>query len=752
MSATGPMLEPQQVQPDDSIHLAEYWGVIVKHRRLIAGCIAIAIVAGAVISLLTTSQYKAVAVLNVEREKASPFDVGTAMQGTSYDPEFLPTQTRLIRSREIARRAAERLNLAGNAELNPPKTGWFAKPKKAQATGDADSRLLRAAEAVQKNIQTTPIRGTALVEVSFTSTSPKLAADIVNAVADAYIDWNIESKYLVVGQATRFLGTQIEQLKSEIQQKERQLQAYGREKDIVSTNASENVTMQKLGTFNQDYAAAVGDRVAKEARYYQLQNAKPETVADSLSGLVAQLRGEQARMEREYAEKLNLYKPEWPAMQQLRAQIDKGRQNLASVIQETVSKARDAAYNDYLTAARREQSLKGVLQGQKSEAMAQNSNAVEYNNLKTEVETKRTLLDSLMKRQAETEVTSRLRGERVSNIRVVDRALPPPSRFRPSYRKNGMLSLFLGAVAGIGLAFLLEYMDRSIRTIEQVEKIVRVPALGIIPSLGTGGSSMYGAYRRIYGSKPERKIRAADDETPAIEMIPHTHPRSTTAEAYRALRAALLLSRAGGVKTFVVTSCLPGEGKTTTAVNTAVVLGQLGKRVLLVDADLHKPRLHEVLKVSNRVGLVSVLAENLDAAAAIVRTAVPNVWAVPAGPMSPNPSGLLSSDAMTHFLGAAAANFDFVVIDSPPVSPVADALVLGSQTDGVVLCIKGGATPRDLVLGTRDKLQRSNVRILGALINDLREDAMGYGRYYSYYARASEGYGETRPAGETKAV
>jgi polysaccharide biosynthesis transport protein len=752
MSATGQILEPNPQQQEE-IHLAEYWAIILKHRRLIGWCVAAALLVGAVVSVLSKATYKSVVVLTVEPEKSSPFDVGSGVPVISYDPEFLPTQTKLMKSREVAERAVQRLHLEENPDILPPASGVFSKQQK---TGDAEKRQVSAAQIVQKTVETAPVRGTNIVELSFVSTSPKLAADVANAVADAYIDWNIESKYLVVGQATRFLGTQIEQLKGEIQTKERQLQAYGREKDIVSTDAGSNVTMQKLGTLNQDYAAAVGDRVAKEARYYELQNAKPETIADSISnGLVSNLRGDQARLEREYAEKLNLYKPEWPAMQQLKAQIDKGRQHLTSVIQETVSKARDAANTDYLTAARREQSLKGVLQGQKSEAMTVNSNAVEYNNLKTEVETKRALVDSLLKRQAETEVTSRLRGERVSSIRVVDRALPPRARFRPSYKMNGLLSLFLGSAVGIALAFLLEYLDRSLRTTEQVEKILRLPALGVVAAVSTARSG-YGGYGYGYGGygKSARKGSggAKTDENVVVELIPHTHPRSSAAESYRAFRTALLLSRAGGVKTIVITSSLPGEGKTSTAINLAVVLGQLEKRVLLVDADLHKPRIHEALRVSNRVGLVSMLAENLDPAAAIVRTNVPNVWVVPSGPTSPNPSGLLSSDAMTNFLTQAAANYDFVVIDSPPVSPVSDAIVLGHQTDGVVLCIKGGSTPREFVIRTRDKLIRSNVRVLGGLINNLEEDFMGYGRYYRYYSRAAEPYEDAIPSSRTKAV
>ena len=727
------------------IHLAEYWDVVVKRRRLIGLCVALALIVGAVISVLSRPTYRATTTLDIETDKASPVDVASGPASyVGYDPEFLPTQSRLLKSREVAERVVERLNLAESPEFNAATKGFSSKP---DPTGAGKGLIAKTALKIQKIVEVVPIRGTNLVDLSYEASSPKLAAEVANSIADAYIDWNLEAKYQVVGQASQFLTTQIEQLKSEIDRKEQQLQAYGRSKDIVSVDPKANGTLQNLESLNKDYSDAVADRVAKEARYHEVQTARPDTIADTLSnGLVSGLRGEQAKLERDYAERLNLFKPEWPAMQQLKAQIDKSHQHLDSVIQETVSKARDVARSDYLTALRREESLKGVLQGQKSEAMTLNTNAVEYTNLKTEVDTKRNMLDTLLKKNAETQVTSRLRGERLSNVRVVDRALPPTVRFRPSYRQNAIMSLFLGAVLGIGLAFLLEYLDRSLRTAEQVERVLRLPALGIIPAVGAEGAG-YG-YGYGYGIRALRGRKNAAggkaDKIP-IELLPHDQPRSTIAEAYRAFRTSLLLSKAGGIKVIAVTSTLPSEGKTSTALNLAVVLGQLGKRVVLIDADLHKPRLHETLRISNRAGLVSILAENMPPTDAIQKTSVPGVFVVTSGPNSPNPSGLLSSDAMKKFIEFVSMNFDYVVIDTPPVSPISDALLLGNLTDGIVLAVKGGKTPREQIIRVRDKLLRANVKILGVLINNLVENTPGYGKYYSYgkeYGATTKPYAE----------
>ncbi|MGH9316982.1 MAG: GumC family protein, partial [Thermoanaerobaculia bacterium] len=643
-----------------------------------------------------------------------------------YDPQFLPTQTRLLKSRGVAARVVQKLNLVENRELNPGRHGLARAGSKSRSAASPEGTATAMAEKIRSGIQVEPVRGTNLLELSYAGPSPKLAADVANAVAEAYIEWNLEAKFKIVAQASRFLTAQIEQLKNELETKQKQLLDFGREKNVVSADPQTNASSQPLETLNRDYAAAVTDRIAKEARYYELRTARAETIADGLSyGLIAQLSNDQAKLERDYAEKLNLFKPEWPAMQQLKAQIEKGRQHLDSVIARTVAQARETARNDYETALRREESLKEPLR-------AQQSQVISSTNLRVEVETKRALLDSLSKRQAETEMISRLGGERASNVRIVDRALPPSSRFKPSYTRNGLLALLAGGAIGVGLALFLSYLDRSLRTPEQVEHYLQLPALGVIPAVGAvGGRSghIYGPWRRR-----KRKRETPTGEPDAIELLPKREPRSRVAESYRAFRTALLLSHAGGVKSIVITSSFSQEGKTATALNLAVVLGQLGKRVLLVDADLHRPHLHEVLRISNRAGLVSILAESLEPGRVLVKTDIQGVWFVPAGPASPNPSGLLSSEAMGGFLDFARANFDYVVLDASPVVPVADVLVLGTQTDGVVLCVHGGRTSREQVARVRDRLLRSNVRILGVLVNNLVEQADAYraGGYAAY--------------------
>lgn len=729
---------PGAAESRQDFPLAEYAQMLLKRWRLIAIAVILSLGWSIANTIMTRPSFRASVTLDVEPDRGSPLDVTPVSQFYYlYDPNFISTQLRLMKSREMATRVAQRLNLAAAGPVVGPRPSVTTDAK------SDDSALVQMALGIQGGVDVNPIKDTNLVELSFVDSNPKRAAEVANAVAESYIDWSLESKYRAVGQASRFLTAQIEQLRSEVQAKERQLVDFGRQKDIMSTDPQANSTIQNVELLNKDYSDAIADRIAKEARYNELQNAPADTSADTISnGVVTQLRADQARLERDYADKLNIYKPEWPAMQQLKTQIEKGRQHLQQVVSETVAKAREATKADYLSAVRREESFKSALHSERMTAIGLNSNAVEYNNLKIEVETKRGLLDTLSKRQSEAEMMTRLSTDRESNVRVVDPALVPTYRFRPSYRQNLSKGLLMGLMLGVGLAFFLEYLDRSLRTADQVENFLKLPAIGIIPS----AASATGAYGYGYGYGQSRLRRAqkkasggAAAEDVAIELLPHAQPRSTVAEAYRAARAALLLSRAGGVRLITVTSCFPREGKTTTCANLAVVLGQLGKKVLLVDADLHKPRLHEIFKISNRVGLVSILAENLDPAQAIFKTSIPEVFITPAGPISPNPSGLLASDAMSRFLARAAATFDYVLIDTPPVLPVADAILIGHQTDGVLICVKGGKTSREQVRRMRDKLLRSDVRILGVLINNLEQTTRPYGSAYGYYGG---GYGE----------
>jgi capsular exopolysaccharide synthesis family protein len=725
-----PDLEP----PRPDFHLSDYWAIVVKHRRLVIACVAAAVVYGVLSTVLSRPMYRATVVLDVVRQTSNPLGMGRSVAGGEGggDSEFLPSQIELVKSRDVAERVVRKLNLLANPDFTlQPRAGAAINSQVPPPTSEA---ITSAALRIKGNTDASMVRGTSLIQVSYEAPTPKLAADMANAVADAYIDWNIESRFRQIGQSAEFLATQIEQTKRDIAAKEKALLAYARQKDITEVDPKTN-SSERLGG---DYSVAVADRVAKEAHYRELQNTPSDAIVETTAGgMLAQIKDEQARLERDYNEKLNVYKPELPAMQQLKRQVEEGRQRVRSAVQDTATKVREAARSDYMTALRRETSIQGMMRAQQSDALNQGASNSEYSNLRTEVDTKRGLLDTLLRQQGEAEVLSRLREQQLTNIRIVDRALPPGRPFKPSASENLAIALVSGSVVGIGLALFLSYLDRSLRSGDQVETYLQLPALGAIPYSGAGGKP------RGWPLGPKSPL--APGSAKSIELLPHREPRSAIAEAYRAFRTALLFSRAGGVKIVGVTSVLPQEGKSTTAVNLAIVLAQLGRRVLLVDADLHRSKIHEILDVPNRAGLVSILAEGVEPSRVIVKSGITGVFVVPAGPETPNPSGLLSSDDMRRFLELAAANFDHVIVDSPPVLATSDILVFGQYTDGVVLCVRAGQTARDQVRRVRDKLLRGGVPILGVLLSGLELGSNYYGGHEYRYLN----YGERPPGSET---
>jgi succinoglycan biosynthesis transport protein ExoP len=746
----------QEPFADDEIDLSRWIQAFRRYWRLLAAITVAAIAVSVVKYVISPRLYRSTCTIQIERRTTGVVSVEDIFGGeTFWDSQtFYPTQYKILESRGLAERVVKVLDLDQHPVFNPASA---LTDEAGDGAIEADSDLLLAglANRLRGGLSIEPIRDTRMVSVSYTSTDPELAARIANGVAEEYINWGIENRSTTVSRAASFLDSQIEQIKREIQDKENQLQAYSRTTDIVALDPNSNVVIQRLRTLNENYTASVSNRIDKEAAYKGLLDAPEETVADTYSGgLVTDLRRKQLELEQEYATNLETYKPEWPQMKELEAKITTGRTNLQSVIDEMASEARKKARAEYQTALRREQSLAQELTQQKAEAMKVNSNAVEYRNLQVEIDTRRSLLDQLLRKQSDTGVADRLQGTRNSNVVVVDRALVPGGPFRPNLPRNVALGLVIGLFLGAGAVVLLELLDRTLRTPEDAERILNLPVLGVIPDVAEGATSGYG-YGYGHGRKRRRSIRrflsnrgtndGKGSDGRHIELLPHRRPRLAASEAYRGVRTALLLSKAGGIRTLVVTSSTAREGKTSTTSNLATVLGQLGRKVLVVDADLRRPRIHEVFGISNRQGLVSVLAQGVDPAGLIVQTEVPNVWAIPAGATPPNPSELLSSSMMEHFATHVASSYDYVLYDTPPVAAVTDAVILGAMADGVVYTVAAGSVTRESALSGLERLQMSSIPVLGAVINRFVAESNRYDAYYYYQATYGD---ESEPASE----
>ncbi len=739
--------------PESEIDLHQYLRVLRRRWKLIvAGCLVAAAV-GLVQYFTTPKEYRATAMVQIERRSLSPLIAGQNPWLENYwNMEFYPTQYRLLRSRGLAERVIQDQRLAEDPRFNPGGVRLAPRGDGPVTAQYDEAALGRLASRLLSGLEVNPLRDTQLVEISYRSTHPELTALVANGVAQAFIDWGIETRSTTVGKASSFLASQIETLKQEVQSKELQLQSHSGEADIVTADPSSNVLLQRLEALNRDYIQAVSNRIDKEARYHELVTAPEDTSADTLSsGLVSQLRGELLQLESDYATRLHVYKPEWPAMVELKSRIDKKRQHLGSVVAEMVSKAREAARSEYQTALRREQAIADEIKSMKARATQLNSAAIESDNLKLEIATRRGLLDELLRKQSETEVTSRLQATRETNIRMIDRALVPGGPFKPSLRQDLSRSLLAGLAVALVVIVLLEFMDRTLKTAEQVERQLRLPVLAVVPELfegrgyGYGASYGYGAASKKSRGKGARVRRllakgGAAEEPLAVELVPHSQPRLAISEVYRSLRTALLLSSAEELRAVAVTSAQAGEGKTVTAVNLAAVMAQLDRRVLIVDGDLRRPRLHKVFRQSNQVGLVNHLTGQIPIEQAFRRTDIPNLYVTPSGPTPPNPSELLASQRMAQFIEQVRGTFDFVVFDTSPTLAVTDAILLGARTDGVIVCFQAGRVLRQDARACVERLRMADLRILGAVLNRSQPDHSKYARSYQYqeYAPVEE--------------
>ncbi|HZI93567.1 MAG TPA: polysaccharide biosynthesis tyrosine autokinase, partial [Patescibacteria group bacterium] len=525
---------------------------------------------------------------------------------------------------------------------------------------------------------------------------------------------------------------QIETLRKEIDEKERKLQQYAREQEIVPLDEKQDVTSQKLNDLSVAYTKAQTTRIEKEARYAALKEAPPESVSELMTNeLLQTLSAKHAELERDYAQMSNRFKADWPAMARLKSEMEKTDSRLQAERTDLYQRLVGSAKEEYRAALMQEQSLGQALDHQKTTAQQASLQGIEYNNLKMEVDNRRKTLESLVKRQTETGTTAGMMDTPISNTRIVDRAEVPRLPSSPRKTLNFLVSLVAGLGLGVGLAFFFDYMDDSVNTSEDLTRAAGLACLGIIPAHDQPGRRL-----RVVRSK----IPEGEGTRPDIDLATVRDARSQVSEAFRELRTALLVSSPGRApKRLLVTSSQPREGKTSTALNLAITLSQLNKKVLLVDADLRRPRLHKALGLGNASGLSNLLSGSEDLESLVVPAGPPNLFLLPSGPTPPNPAELLDSAEFTELTDRLASQdgFDHVIFDSPPILSVSDAAIMAGRIDGVILVVEAGSTPRDQVAHAAEKLRVVKARVLGALLNRVDVSSQGsyYRSYYSYYGK-----------------
>lgn len=710
----------------DELNLRELWQVVVKRRWTILVFTLIVVTAVVTATFLMTPIYRASLTLQIDREDIKIVKSGeVSPEETEWNSqEYYQTQYELLKSRSLAVRVVNQLGLA---DLPPPPpsplarfkawlTGWLPKASEAKEPGKAVSETDRIEGAVGGflgGLTVEPVRNSRLVRLHYDSPDPKRAAAILNTLVKNYINMNMERRFDASTYARNFLQERLQQVKVKLEDSERELVKFARQEQIISVDDKQNTVSQTLAATNAALAEAEKKRIAAEASYRQILGARGQGLSQILDSKIIQtLKETKAKLEAQYQDNLSVYKPAYPTMVQLRSQINQ----VDALINQEVNNIRAAVTAGYEAARAEETLLRGRLDQLKQDMLSLQDRSIQLNILRREVDTNRQLYDGLLQRFKEVGVAA---GIGTNNISVVDEAKVPGGPYKPNLRMNALLALVLGLLGGIGLAFLFEHLDDTFRRPEELEKLLGLPVLGVIP-----------------------KTRQERDDGRSIALVGHDDPRSAFAEAYRSVRTALQFSTASGVpRLLTVTSAMTGEGKTTTALSLAIQFAQAGKRTLLIEADLRKPSLHRALNLDNQVGLTNYLAGGGAQPVDIAKpTHIPNLFAIPSGPLPPNPAELLSSARMVELLSLAAGKFDQVILDSPPLLGLADAVITGNLCEGTLLTVEMGSTPRGYAQGALKRLRGGRVHVLGAILTKLEARAGAYGYYRSYYYYYHTGY------------
>jgi exopolysaccharide transport family protein len=724
--------------PSQESTLREYMRVLIKRKWMVISVIVGIFMAVAIASLRQTPIYVAVGRIAINKADSNLItfkDSGPVVD--YYDQSDLDTEVRILQSDLMALQVIRQLNLDKR-----PEFGGRADQKQANLVADPlqtdSNRTSGLLGAFRGNLRVTLIPNTRIIEIHYNSTDPQLAASVVNTLAATYVEQNFKTKFESTMQASDWLSKQLVDLQMKVETSQEKLVRYQKEHEILGTDEKTNIITEKLDELNREMTAAESDRMQKEAVYRQTQSSDPEVVAaaiiadttgsaaSTVSNLLDKLRDQQASIRIQIADLSTQFGPSYPKIAQLNNQV----KEIDRQLQAETEKAVDHLKGLYLAALQRENMLQGSFDKQKQEANKLNESAIEYSILKRDLDSNRTLYEGLLEKLKEAGVTAGLRS---NNFRIIDAARVPTAPSEPNIPRNLSFALVLGVISGVGLAFLLENMDNTVRTPEQAQAVSALPSLGMIPLGSKSGN---------HGPAGKRLTLTASKEV--VETVTLVRPQSQMAESYRALRTSLLLSNLGAPpKVIMVTSARPQEGKTTTSINTAIVLAQKGVRVLLIDADLRRPSVHKTLGMGPRSGLSNVLTGSATVQQTITTSPIlANLFIMPAGTPPPNPAELLASANMKDLVAELRQQFDHIVIDTPPTLSVTDAVVLSPRADATILVIRSGQTTKQALRRARDILMQVNAHVAGVLLNAVDLTSPDYYYYYEYQGKYSHYYQE----------
>jgi succinoglycan biosynthesis transport protein ExoP len=715
---------PTLITPD-TLDLHALWRTVLRRRWLAIPFFLATVLVTAIVTLRQTKIYDATTSIIIDLSAPRVFDkdqvqdvVDSGPGGFWFSREYYETQYKVLASRAVAQRVADRLQLATNASFLGLDVVANGAQRERLATGKDPVKIL------QRNLKIEPVKDSRIVRIRYEDSDPQRAANIANAFADAYIAENLAVRSSATQNASEWLEEQLVDLEKKLDESGKALFEFKRAHDIVATSWEDRQSMvsQRLTTINDSLTRARVRKAELEARNEAIQTASAAVLdgkvdTDSFSALtvtpaVQALKVRYLEARSDCADLAMKYLQDHPKLEACREKLNIARQALVNEAHATLESAR----NDYDEVVKTERNLNSLLNQTKTDAFALNQYERDYLELKRAYDNNQRLYELVLKRLKDTGVSGMLQA---SNVRILDRARPGTRPLRPDPKKNAALAVLLGLLGGIVLAFGAEYLDTSINSQEQIEEKLGLSFLGIVPSI------------------PPNK-----DGTPQ-DLIVHSQSKSAIAECLRAIRTNLLfMSPEKPLRTILVTSSGPQEGKTTTATSLAVTMTSSGNRVLLVDADMRRPRIHRIFGVPNEAGLSSLILGEGNLADLVRPTDIPNLFVLPCGPVPPNPAELLHTASFRRLLADMSKEYDRVILDSPPVGVVADAVVLATQVDGCLMVLKAGRTSRDVGRQAVKQLRDVNAPLFGAVLNDLDLENQRYGQY-SYYYRYGYYYGDS---------
>ncbi len=757
---------------EPEVHLLDYWRAVRKRLWLVISIVAMITMLALLYVARKPDIYESQARVQVDLENNAALMGKTPyLIGPANDPVYFNTQLQILTSPGLLRRVVKTLDLEhnpdffkghrtqkrstwqtvlrmvglGNSEKQDPNTTpqdelplrtSVAPPTSREDLVEA-KQLAGYVQAILDGLKVEPVKEnrtyykeTRLIDISFTHSDPQVAAKVVNAIAETYVYSNLEKKTETNSSTADFLQKRIAELQQQIRTDEERLVNYAKNNQIISLDASQNTVVERLAGLNKQLLEAENDRKTAEAAYNAAKVPGAATALGEIdSKQLVDTEAKLADLRQKRAQLLVDATEEAPEVKEINQQITELDNQIKEMRNRKSATILTNLETNYRQTLAREQALRKSFEQQRAETLTQNEAAINYRIIQQEIETNKGLLANLLQRSKENDVVM---AGKPNNISIVDYAITPEAPIGPNRLRTILIAFFLSVGLGIGFALFLEYLDDTVHSTDDVERLLHLPALAVIPAVG--GATR----RRMLGSSVALQKRNGHP-VGNFELLMNVDGRSPLAESYRHLRTSILLSTAGRApRSLLVTSSLPGEGKTTTAVNTAISLAQTGASVVIIDADMRRPRLRSIFDLSDRAGLSSILASETsedEMLAMVERDETTGLHLLTSGPIPPNPAELLGSEQMRRLLVTLQSKFNHVVVDSPPISSFTDGVLISSMVDGVLLVVHGGKSSRHIVRRSRQLLQEVGAKIFGVVLNNVNVQSHDYYYYQRYYGQ-----------------